>query len=621
MALARRSEVRQLASRRTASADWSRSIPRPTWWRELVLILVGYGLYHEAQIHSPSAEALRHGLDILRAEQWAHVGVERWVNNLFASSSWLAVPSGYYYALLHFVVTIGVLVWLWIRHPDSYRTARRVIVTGTLLALAIFWTFPAAPPRLLPHAGFIDTAVRYRIPLDLEAGKASKAADLFATMPSLHFAWALWCAWAVSRVARTSTTRRLVWAYPALTALVVLGTANHFVLDLAGGAIVMAAGAGVALVLPGRIRQARARTREPRKSGRWVLGLAALAGPLALAGAVAVEHRFVAKSFHAIAHARLLWVLGAVIAELGSMSAFSRLHRRALRMTGVVVRQRTAQAINYASNAISVTVPLVGSAAGAANTWREYQKRGVSSPAIAWALGAAGVASAVAFTVLMGVGAAITGNTATIGAGAGATSVAIGLTVLLFAGIRLRGLRTRIERAAAVALTWRKTRHSDADSAIMVARRFVETIGSYRPRPRDVTVAMTAALVNWTLDVACLAASIHAVGGHIPAADLIVIWAAAGAAAAISFTPSGLGIVEPILATSLTVAGLHQTTAIGATVLYRLVSFVAVAAAGWTIELLLRRVRPTGVVLPIEDFEGGPTAMVAATADPELSAA
>ncbi|HUE58065.1 MAG TPA: YbhN family protein, partial [Acidimicrobiales bacterium] len=143
----------------------------------------------------------------------------------------------------------------------------------------------------------------------------------------------------------------------------------------------------------------------------------------------------------------------------------------------------------------------------------------------------------------------------------------------------------------------------------------------YRPRLRDVTVAMTAAMVNWALDVACLAASIRAVGGHIPAADLIVIWAAAGTAAAVSFTPSGLGIVEPILAATLTVAGLDQTTAIGATVLYRLVTFVAVAAVGWTIEVVLGRVRPTGVVLPVEELEGGLTIAVPAAAEPELSAA
>ena len=42
------------------------------------------------------------------------------------------------------------------------------------------------------------------------------------------------------------------------------------------------------------------------------------------------------------------------------MSAFARLHRRTLRVTGVVVRQRTALAIDYASNAISATVPIVG---------------------------------------------------------------------------------------------------------------------------------------------------------------------------------------------------------------------------------------------------------------------
>jgi hypothetical protein len=53
-------------------------------------------------------------------------------------------------------------------------------------------------------------------------------------MPSLHVAWAAWCALAVVTATR-GRWRHLAWLYPAATTLVVLASANHFVLDAAGG--------------------------------------------------------------------------------------------------------------------------------------------------------------------------------------------------------------------------------------------------------------------------------------------------------------------------------------------------------------------------------------------------
>src|SRR5262249_21298251 len=56
----------------------------------------------------------------------------------------------------------------------------------------------------------------------------------YAAFPSLHVAWAAWCAWALS-LALPGRWRRLVWLYPALTSLVVVGTGNHYVLDVVAG--------------------------------------------------------------------------------------------------------------------------------------------------------------------------------------------------------------------------------------------------------------------------------------------------------------------------------------------------------------------------------------------------
>jgi hypothetical protein len=61
-----------------------------------------------------------------------------------------------------------------------------------------------------------------------------RLANPYAAMPSLHVAWAVWCALAVVVATRTRW-RHLAWLYPITTTLVVLATANHFVLDVAAG--------------------------------------------------------------------------------------------------------------------------------------------------------------------------------------------------------------------------------------------------------------------------------------------------------------------------------------------------------------------------------------------------
>ena len=62
----------------------------------------------------------------------------------------------------------------------------------------------------------------------------SSLVNLYAAMPSLHVAWAAWCAAAVVIATRTRW-RHLAWLYPAATTLVVLASANHFVLDAVAG--------------------------------------------------------------------------------------------------------------------------------------------------------------------------------------------------------------------------------------------------------------------------------------------------------------------------------------------------------------------------------------------------
>ncbi|WP_449489356.1 phosphatase PAP2 family protein [Streptomyces lavendulae] len=182
---------------------------------------------------------------------------------MFSHTGALGIPADFVYASLHYLLTPAVLLWLYHRRPAHYRTARTWLVASTLLGLIGFTLLPTCPPRLLDAAhGFTDTMARYST-YGWWGGEASAPRGLgsltnqYAAMPSLHVGWALWCGVLVWRHARRPLVRALGLAYPALTTVVVMGTANHYFLDAVAGAAVMGAGLVVARRLTAR------RTPEP----------------------------------------------------------------------------------------------------------------------------------------------------------------------------------------------------------------------------------------------------------------------------------------------------------------------------------------------------------------------
>jgi hypothetical protein len=132
-----------------------------------------------------------------------------------------------YYDILHFPLLGACLVWLYARHRASYPRVRTTVALFTGVSLLI-QLIPVAPPRLLPGTGMVDTAVRYG--QSVYSWHGGLDADEFSAMPSVHVGWALIVAIAVITVSR-NRWRWLAAAYPVLTLLVVVVTANHFWLD------------------------------------------------------------------------------------------------------------------------------------------------------------------------------------------------------------------------------------------------------------------------------------------------------------------------------------------------------------------------------------------------------
>ncbi|UYQ62268.1 phosphatase PAP2 family protein [Streptomyces peucetius] len=224
---------------------------RPRWWTELLLIAVVYAAYSGGRLlaRGDVSTAVGHGLAILRAEKALLLNAEHPLNRLFTDVPALGIPADFVYASLHYLVTPAVLVWLFRRRPVHYRAARTWLMVSTLLGLVGFTLMPTCPPRLLDAGhGFVDTMAQYSS-YGWWGTEASAPRGLggmtnqYAAMPSLHVGWALWCGVMLWRHGRTPLLRALAVAYPLLTTVVVMGTANHYFLDAVAGAAVMGAGA------------------------------------------------------------------------------------------------------------------------------------------------------------------------------------------------------------------------------------------------------------------------------------------------------------------------------------------------------------------------------------------
>lgn len=191
--------------------------------------------------------AAHHAYREIRLERMLGLFHERQVQHWFIGNRRLIGAADIYYTTIHFVLPVVALVWLLWRAPTSYRLWRNALVWMTGISLACFALFPLLPPRLLPPSfGFVDTLRTVGGAGDLDSGLMESVGNAFAAMPSLHVGWALWCTFALVPVVRRRWIRALLIAHPVVTVLVVTMTANHFFLDLIGGAVVFGVGVSLA---------------------------------------------------------------------------------------------------------------------------------------------------------------------------------------------------------------------------------------------------------------------------------------------------------------------------------------------------------------------------------------
>ncbi len=164
------------------------------------------------------------------------------------------------YAYTHLAVLIIFAIWVYAFHQKRYSEIRNTFLAILGTGLAIYILFPLAPPRFFPYTGFVDTLQMYS-GINYDQQSIAMLYNPFAAMPSLHVGFALFSGIGIIKVGR----RKIHWVvgigYPLLMATAVVGTANHYILDVIVGSFITIM---AYILVPRLTRRVKARRQQAK---------------------------------------------------------------------------------------------------------------------------------------------------------------------------------------------------------------------------------------------------------------------------------------------------------------------------------------------------------------------
>ena len=195
-----------------------------------------------------TASAVANAQRILRLEQWLGIAWEESVQAAVIGSDTAVAVTNWVYIWGYWPVILASAVYLWRRHRDHYLLLRRAVLLSGFAGLLVFALLPTAPPRLA-DIGVVDTILEqsrsYRVM------QPAEVTNQYAAMPSLHVGWSLLIGIVVAVVVSNRIVRSLSLMLPLAMSFAVVATANHFVLDVVVGIVVVLAALAVVAQLTG----------------------------------------------------------------------------------------------------------------------------------------------------------------------------------------------------------------------------------------------------------------------------------------------------------------------------------------------------------------------------------
>ena len=189
--------------------------------------------------------AFWNGLHVIQIEEWTGTLFEPTLQRVVDSSELLIKATTYTYWLSQFAVVGLTLLWVYFKHHDRFAGFRNWLIAANLAGLVCYILIPTAPPRMFPEWGFVDTLAQHS-GVNHESGLIAHTANPYAAMPSLHSMDAVIVGVVMFGVCRSWPARVLWVLWPAWVWFSVMGTGNHYWLDVLAG-VALAVVAGVVL--------------------------------------------------------------------------------------------------------------------------------------------------------------------------------------------------------------------------------------------------------------------------------------------------------------------------------------------------------------------------------------
>ena len=135
--------------------------------------------------------------------------VQAWASGshvVMGCSSWLYVNA-------QTTVTVGALLYLYLRHNRYFYFVRNMFMIAMAIALVGYIVFPTAPPRFMPEWGFIDSVSDFTgVHVSHASASMNALFNPYAAVPSMHVAFALMIGWPLARLVAPAGGARAVAA-------------------------------------------------------------------------------------------------------------------------------------------------------------------------------------------------------------------------------------------------------------------------------------------------------------------------------------------------------------------------------------------------------------------------
>jgi hypothetical protein len=217
-----------------------------------MILFQAYKVVRKTFVQRAEAVGFAHAEQIIDWERRLHIFVEPDLQGWLLRHEALIRPFNRYYAafmwLFYLCCVAGIVL-----APVPYRRLRRAFLLSMVIALPWYALYPLAPPRFMPEYGFVDTVSAYG-PYYFKDNGFVKA-NHYAAMPSMHVGWTTIGAFMLAAAIPYKRIGMILGTlHVAMMSLTVIVTANHFVLDIVGGWLVVATAFGAARLLPAEVR-------------------------------------------------------------------------------------------------------------------------------------------------------------------------------------------------------------------------------------------------------------------------------------------------------------------------------------------------------------------------------